>query len=139
MKQFNKGDLVTSANKYSEAFEKEGIYVGITHVNNGNSYHVVGIQRERDATTMFVEDDYIELLATVKHIPIPKFHKGDKAFWRQQEVIIVEERDEDLCYLCYNQVRKVLVAYAEKDLLNEEELEKTLKEDLPKAEVEKEI
>ena len=86
-----------------------------------------------------VSNEDIELVATAKYTPIPRFYKGDIAFWRQQEVMIVEERDKDLCYVCYNQVKKILVVYSEKELLTEKEFEKTLEENPQKAEVEEEI
>lgn len=127
MKQFNRGDLVTSTNKYSEVFEKEGIYVGVTYMGNGKNYHVVGVQRKEDATTVFVEDEYIKLLATARHIPIPKFHKGDIVFFIDSEMIILSERDEELHYLCYNSVKRQ-VAWYEEALIEKEKPELKLPE-----------
>lgn len=134
MKKFNIGDLVTSKNKYSDIFEKEAVYLGTIKGPSKTMYHVVGKTGDKP-TSVFVEDKDIVLLAIANYVSVPKFHKRDKAFWKQRELIVVEERNEDLRYLCYEQETKALVLHSEKDLLTEKEFEKTLEENIQKVEV----
>lgn len=123
MKQFNKGDLVTSTNRFSDVFKQEAIYLGVINMDSGSNYHVVGSQsKSGNISTTYVQDDEIELIATAKHIPIPKFHKGDIVFFADNEIIILSERNEGLMYLCYNSVIKK-VAWYEEVLLSKEKPE----------------
>lgn len=137
MKKINIGDKVRVISKYRK-IEEECIFLGYPE-ENSPEYIAVAFKRDGIAKVEWLQSiEDVELVATVSYTPIPRFHKGDKAFWRQQEVMIVEEREEDLCYVCYNQAKKILVVYPEKDLLTEKELEKTLEKDLPKAKFEEE-
>jgi len=123
MKQFNKGDLVTSKNRYSDVFKQEAIYLGVINMDSGSNYHVVGSQsKSGNISTTYIPDDEIELIATVRHIPIPKFHKGEIVFFVDNEIIILSERNEELMYLCYNSVTKK-VAWYEEALLSKEKPE----------------
>jgi hypothetical protein len=124
MKQFNKGDLVTSTNNYADVFEKECIYLGTTSGSNGRKYHVVGTTENENIGKYFVEDEYIKLIATAKYIPIPKFKRGDIVFNKEKELIILEERTENLTYLCYYGTKGYVENYLETDLSTEKEEKK---------------
>ena len=123
MKQFNKGDLVTSTNRFSDVFKQEAIYLGVINMDSGSNYHVVGSKsKSGNISTTYIPDDEIELIATAKHIPIPKFHQGDVAYWMSHKVIILEERDSYLRYLCWNTVKEEVVIEPE-ELLSKEKPE----------------
>ncbi|NCU41497.1 MAG: hypothetical protein EOM19_02095 [Candidatus Moranbacteria bacterium] len=118
MKKFNRGDIVASDNQYSDTFGKKGIYLGTYE----EKYHIVSFE-ESGTSTDFVEDEHIQLVAIVKHTPVPIFKKRDIAYLKQERVIILKDRDEHLGYLCFSEEEEEIFMAEEKDLSKEPQKE----------------
>lgn len=111
------GDKVKYINKYGEKrFGSICIFVGDMRNSVSKTEYVGVVPVNGDAELWWVNkysmESDLELVEEATYIPVPKHHKGDIRWVKEnaervdyKEVVVLENRDSDLQYKCYGEFR----------------------------------
>lgn len=118
MNKIKVGDKVKIIGKYSVNEGKEGIVVSV---------YEGSIKVFTAITDYSFSENELELVEVAHYVPVPKFHIGDFVYNTKttNKYIILEERENDLCYHCWSYADDIDLFRLEEELTREVVTEET--------------